>query len=999
MDAQYYFWLSGLHFFIASGISSVSISFQLFFYLRFLSLVAVIFFLLTFSSFAEDLKIKYRADKVEYLNSQKMFRLIGHVELQARDFVITSETLDYDTQKKILISQGPFEIVQKTSEQKPRTLKGVNLLYDLGLKRIEADNVYLVIPAQSPGQEVYIQGEHMTAYDDGKRVVFSQGFYTTCNHFDREHQLKFDIHSPQEMKKQITHYAIQAEVLDFIDNDRIIAWNTEIIAYEKKIFWFPFWLIPLQGTKGFRQPDLDVGQNAIEGVFSKFKGYYHWNDFHDGYWYLTLMEKKGVGLGFQHDWIAFPNSITRFYFYGLPVTKDLLGVVPSFFSSPDDQISAQEQNSGLQIQQSPLSPSGINAISNWFRNKFTDREIEIRHKQRLLPFTEAEILYNDRDFYNTSAFQAARNPTRRLEFQLTDNQLLSLDSDTELRLDTRLSLNQSVNSPFDVKYRVEQDKIIRTEETRYSGTQNRTASISSSLGEAILNLRTNWTENTNSVRTQVFQNNQLLEAQSSSSPVQGNELWNTTLDFNLPLNEKAKLTANFIYNSNTSGIVSGSNPGTLIQTLQPRLNITQSLDWGNINLSYEDFFNLSSDLLSARNQSTGQIKKLPELDLKFNPFFQDTFPVQLETRFGRYFDPAIPSQALTQFNLNEISRTLIRLSLMSKDYDLGMGMKVNFGGTNFEQRLYQTQDAEYIFTARAHLRNELSSYFIPQLNYERTVQDLVNNNSPFVNFEPLQLRNINNLTFSLNLFNLPEFTWTFNGGYDYLNRSYQPIRSDIISQIGNQFILRANTSYTPIHITDADIGKPLKDSDGNIYRHGDSVNGPTIIVKPEDVGGFSPYAGRWGITTLGIRWRSNDQVFATGALSTFGLDQGIPEGFEIGGDIAYDFHQGRINGLNGLIRWAFGDNWLWHTEMDLIFSVQPTTIPTNFEELNALVIPFRLIVRKDLHDFILTMSWDSFYQQFNLNLSMLAFPFNTSDLTSNLGSLSQQFNTFGGNFR
>lgn len=973
-----------------------------FYYLSFQILLLGLFFLFVFPVFSEELKVKYKADRIEYLNAEKVFRLIGHVELQVRNFVITSEKLDYDTEKKVLTSQVPFEIVQTTSDGKKRTLKGSNLSYDMGLRRFEASDVYLVIPAQSPGQEVYIQGERMIAYEDGKRVVFSHGFYTTCNHYDREHQLqsqKVDIHAPQEMRKQLTHYAVQAEVLDFIDNDRIMAWNAEIIAYENEVFWFPFWWIPLQGTQGVRRPDLDVGQNAVEGIFSKFKGYYHWNDFHDGNWYITLMEKKGVGLGFQHDWIAFPNSITRFYFYGLPVTKDLLGVLPGLFASPDDQASVQAQASGLQTQQSLLSPSGWDAVSNWWRNKFVDREIEIRHKQRLLPFTEAEILYSDKDFYNTSAFQATRNPTRRLEFQLTDNQLFLLDSTSELRLDTQLNLNQSVNSPLDIKYRLEQDNLIRTEEIRYSGTQNRTASISSSLGETTVNLRTNWTENTNSIQTQVYQNNQLRADQSTSSPTQGNELWNTTLDVNLPFNEKAKLTANFIYNSNTSGIVSGTNPGTLIQTLQPRLNLSQNLDWGNLNLSYEDFFTLSSDLQAARNQSSGQIKKLPELNLQLNPFFQETFPVQVETRIGRYFDPSIPAQALTQFNLNEIGRTLIRLSLTSKDYDLGMGMKANFGGTNFEQRLYQTQDAEYMFTARASLRNELSPYFIPNLSYERTVQDLVNNNSPFVNFEPLQLRTINNLTFNLNLVNLPEFTWSFNGGYDYLNRSYQPIRSDIVSQIGNQFILRANTSYTPVHITDADLGKPLKDVSGNIYRHGDPVSGPTVLVKPEDVGSFSPYGGRWGITTLGMRWRSNDQVFASGALSTFGLEQGIPEGIEIGGDIAYDFHQGRINGLNGLVRWAFGENWLWHTEMDLVFSVQPTTIPTNFEDLQALVIPFRFVLRKDLHDFVLTMSWDSFYQQFNLNLSMLAFPFSTSDLTGNLGLLNQQVNTFGGNFR
>ncbi|PIQ26741.1 hypothetical protein COW36_00705 [bacterium (Candidatus Blackallbacteria) CG17_big_fil_post_rev_8_21_14_2_50_48_46] len=949
---------------------------------------------------AEELKVKYKADRIEYIKAEKVFRLLGHVEMQVRDLVITSEKLDYDTENKTLASQVPFEIVQTTSEGKKRTIKGTELLYDIRLKRAEAKNVYLIIPAQSPGQEVYVQGESMVAYEDGKRVVFLKGFYTTCNHYDKEHQSSSqqveDIHSLQNMRRQWTHYAIEADVLDYLEGDRVLAWNAQILAFEKQTFWFPFWLIPLQSPEGIKKPDIDVGQNAVEGIFTKFKGYYHWNDFHDGYWYATLMQNKGVGLGFQHDWVAFPNSITRFYFYGLPVTANIQDVAGALISGPNAEVN--DQASTQLTTQQTSSVTWLDQVANWGRNKFQDHDLEFRHKQKLLPYTELELSFKDKDFYNTSAYQATRNPSQSFEFRLTDNQLFLLDPSSELKVNSNLSLNQSVNGPLDIRYQVNGQNITRTVTKGISGTQNRTASVSAVLGNSNLNLRTNWSENNNSSRTQIFENNELKTDQSASAPSQGNELWNTTLDLNLPFNDKAKLSTNLIYNSNTSGI-SSTSVGTLIQTLQPRVNLTQSLDWGTFSLNYEDFFTLSSDLQAAKNQSSGQIKKLPELNLQLNPFFQDTFPIQLETRMGRYFDPSIPVQALTQYNLTEIGRTLLRLSLVSKDFDLGMGMKANFGGTNFEQRLYQTQDAEYIFTARANLRNELSPYFIPSLTYERAVQDQVKNNSPFANFEPLQLRTINNLNATLSLVNLPEFTWTFNGGYDYINRQYQQIQSNITSQIGNQFILRAHTAYTPVAIKDSEVGGFLKDSDGYVYRHGDPVNGAMIPIHQEDVGSFSLFGGRWDNTTLGMRWRSSQEIFATGALSTFGLESGIPQGVELGGDIAYDFHLGRINGLNGSMRFSFGDSWLWHTELDLVFSVQPTTIPGNLEELFALVVPFRVVLRKDLHDFILTASWDSFYQQFNLNLSLLAFPFSTSDITGNLGSLNQQVNSLGGGLR
>jgi lipopolysaccharide export system protein LptA len=949
--------------------------------------------------YAEEIKVKYKADKIEYINNQKTFRLLGHVEMVVRDMVITSEKLEYDTENKVLFSEVPFEIVQTTKENQKRTIKGDKLVYDIRLKRAEAENVYLIVPAQSPGQEVYIQGEKMTAYDDGKRVVFLNGFYTTCNHFDKSHQLtegQVDPHNIQDMRKQWTHYAIDSEVLDYVEGKRILAWNARIMAFEGQAFWFPFWYIPLENPQGINKPDIDAGQNPVEGVFTKFKGYYHWNDFHDGFWYLTAMEKKGVGLGFQHDWVAAPNSITRFYFYGLPVTNslvDLPGYVTALFTPPNDQALTQGTAT---TQQATTEPNFFQQLANWRRNKFQDYEINIAHKQRLLPYTEADLKYTNKDFYNTSAFQAQRNPTQNFSLDITDSQLVLLDSQTELKVDTRLHLDQSLSGPLNVTFpNGEGDTSKRQEESQNVSGQNRSGNLSLALGETSLNLDTQWRESSSSTKTKTFENTVLKS--ENEGPFSSSDNLSSTLNLNVPINEKLKLTGTFNYQSNINGMSTTTPQGTLIQTLNPRVSLAQTLDWGSLNLSYEDYFTLSQDRQAAQNQSSGQIKKLPELQVQLNPFFQETFPIQLETRLGRYFDPSTTALTLSQFNLNEIGRTLLRVSLGAKELDLGMGMKANFGGTSFEQRLYQTQDAEYNFTGRVTLRNDLSPYFIPSVTYERSVQDLENNNSPFALFEPLTLQNFNNLNASLALVNLPEFTWTLNGGYNFLSRSYPLIRSDISSQLGNQFVLRSNFSYEPTLIRESDVGTPLKDINNQPYLH----NGSTITVKPEDVGSFSPYGGRWGNLSIGMRWRSNEQIFATGDLSTFGLESGIPEGVELGGDIGYDFHLGRLNALNGVFKFSFGDSWLWHTELDLTFSVQPTTLQTT-EELALLVIPFKLTLRKDLHDFILTASWDSFYQQFNLNLSLLAFPFSTSDISGNLNKINQQagqqINTLGQGF-
>lgn len=931
---------------------------------------------------AEELQVKYKADRVEYLKQEDVFRLIGNVELQVRDVTIHSQQLDYDTRHKIMRSDTPFIMEQKTKEGKIQTLKGTSFRYDVGLRRVEGENVYLTIPAQAEGQEIYIQGDAMTAYEDGKRVLFTNGFYTTCNHFEAKEEggNDEDPYSIAAVKRRATHYAVQAEVLDFVQNQRVLAWNAQILTFENQAFWFPFWYVPLEGPGEIKKPDIDIGQNAVEGIFAKFKGYYRWNEYHDGRWYASIIQKKGYGLGFQHDWIAYPNSITRIYFYGIPVTSDFLTGTYNWLLPPT---AAATSDTTIQ-QDSSNASTWQNAWLNWWSNKFMDHEFEFRHKQLLLPHMESEWLYQDKDLYNTAALTASRNPQRNFQFDLRDNEIFALDDFSDLSTDLTLQVRQGVTAPqTDSIDANDPSKVYTT--TTVAQSQNRSATIAARLDKSNLNLRSNWSNTTNSTRKETFVNDQLTDAPSEQFG-SGNENWNSNLTFSTQLDAKTKLNTNLIYNSIISGISSSNLNGTLKKTLQPKFSLDQTHDWGSISLGYEDFFDLSPEGDSSTNR---QVKKIPEFKLRFKPFFQDSFPVQLETTIGRYFEQAA---VVESSNLNEIGRGVFKLSLSSKEQDLGLGMKVNYGGTSFEQRFYQTLDAEYIFTGQVNLKNNLSPFFIPSFSYQRSVIDQENNNSPFENFENLGLRQQNILTGSLNLVNLPEFTLIFNGGYDYLNRKYQPIRANITSAIGNQFTLRANGSYTPVNVEDKDVGSLLKDVRGNDYV--DIYTGETTMVTQDMVGSFIPNGGKWGNVTLGWRWRNTPNELYIGNLKTFGLEEGIPNGFEIGNNIVFDPEQGRFQAINALLRFKLGESWQWHTEVDLVASVQPFTLPREGDqEWAGLEIPFTITVRKDLHDFVLTASWDSFYQQFNLNLALLAFPYSTSDLLGNVGSLNQQVNS------
>lgn len=951
------------------------------------------------------IRVDYKADKVEYLKPEGLYRLSGHVDLHVRDVEIKTEELDYEINNKILRSRVPFEMIQTPKDGSgPRTLKGKSFVYNVDLRRIEALDVYLVIPAKMPGQEVYIQGDSMTAYNDGQRVVMHNGFFTTCNHFAGQiptGEGEEDPYSRKAVRRRATHYAVEGETMDFIDNDRLLVWNAQVLTFENPAFWFPFWYVPLSGAPSLTKPDLDAGQNPTEGIYAKFKGYYKWNEYHDGNWYLSLMEKKGVGLGFKHDWIAFPNSITSLYFYGIPLTKDLINLPGSIFTLPTPGDTSQ-----LQIQQTRPEASWLDGVGQWLSNKFQDHDFSLEHHQLILPHLEATLKLTDRDFYNINSGVnglAARTPQRGFNLNLNDTEIFNVDPYSDLTLNTTLGMIQTLNES--IQQTIQPDRTSFNQTNTQSQTQNRTATIQAQLGQTSVNVNSNWSNNFSQTLTSNFP---IIGTTASASPAPSadpaatpaptltttqaptvTENWTNTLALTSKIDEKTDLSVNLNLNNSST---SGGATNLFTQTLTPTMTLRQAQDWGSVELGYNDFLDLSPSQ-SANN--SGQLKKIPEIKLNFNPLFQTTFPIQFATTIGRYLEPGKGLLGLK--DLGEIGRSNFSLNVGSKEFDLGLGNKVDFSGTGYEQSFYQTLDAQYKMTGAVRYRNDLTKYFIPSLTYTRNIVD-PENHSPFT-FDSFAVSENNLLSYDFSFVNLPEFTMKLTGGYDFQSRAYSPANLTMNSEIGSRFAMRFGTSYSFAPIRDADIGQLLKDNKGNVYRHGDPITGQTFTVRPEDVGSLNPYGGTWGTSSFGVHWRSTDYDIVPNNLNTFGLDSGIPEGLDLGGSINFDFDQGRLDNITGQLKWIFGSSWQWHTELELTLVARPSTVvagtattgPTNWA---ALEIPFNITVRKDLHDFILSASWDSFLQQFSLNLQLLAFPdITTSKILSNVNSLGQQLNT------
>jgi len=1031
-------------------------------------IIVALFLLLAFlpskEAYAEE-KGNYEADSIKYEKAGKRFTLFGNVRIEIQGFTITGEEIVVDLEDKIVFTEKPFQIKTK-KDGKETEIKGGAFDFNINNKRIVTKNSSLVTDAQAPGKKVFISGEEITIYREGERISVLNGDFTTCDYIE---------------EKTVPHYNLKAAIIDFYPNERVIAWNTSVYVMGGKTFWFPFWYVPLRVD--YPELNLDVGKNSAEGMFVNFKNYYQLNDYHDGSIFTRLMEQKWLGLGFEHTWLALPSSASYVYAYG------------NLFNSRY----FQEADQTLKGNISPL---------------LEDREIYLRHEQNLpfLPNSQLNLTLNDRKFYNINSILAARDDFNEYKIDFSDKELFQPTKDLVFGFDPT----------FNASYRQQRDTTIGSDRKLTYNNENNVLNLSTNtnlrLNEANLSLDSRYA---NTIRNTLFRDQNNLASSPNSYYKSADTIdFNNTMNFrtnvlpDLALNGTIRYNNNDVRNFNQPAAV-GQAPiqtsnDTQKQQLNSQLSLVQNLGWGNLSLNvdhFNDFLQdeiflrdkngsiipdtqLTPEQLQQRNNSLNKrkgnsyINKLPELTLNVNPLFSEFLPVNVSGSVGRYFEAASFSLKSGSTQLTDIVRSEFALDLGSKELDFGLGNKINFGGSGYKQRFYQTQDAQYSVTGQFNYRNDLLPFFIPQLSYLKVITDS-ENNTPF-SFDRLSRDKRDQLTGNLDLFNIPEFKLRFsNFGYDYQNKSFlNPIGLSLSSDFlaGARFSLSAQSGYTLKNVSQTDLNRPNQNyqnketlqndlnnsqlsadafskkyagyskteaqSDLNTFNENQlkakygidnrlyDVDGKEVVDQKRliesDIGKFYLKGGRlnpinfsFGVATP---WEfGSDSFFGKEADIPWGIAAKVDTNFNLFAD---SFYQPNKNGVGDTLNFSqnlanfnqkfqntslgalfvFGGNWLSHTHVELNLTlIPPELLPVGSvsKQTNRPFFPFNTVlsVKKDLHDFILSLDLQEQYVpannkldfMFSINLEMTAFPFSTKDLTGasrNIGNLTNQMGGF-----
>ena len=757
-------------------------------------LLLIFILILCLNAFAET-KVKIKGDEIKYEKQGKIAILKGNAVVNFEETVITSEELILDQDKRIVFTDKPFKILTK-KDGKDTEIIGKSFEFNMDTKRLVARYASLESDAQAPEQKIYISGEEITVYNKGERITVVNGDFTTCDYID---------------KSKMPHYSMKASSMDFIPDDRLIAWNTAIFVAGKKTYWFPFWYIPLNN----RQNDfnIDAGKNEVEGLFLNSRHYYNLNPYHDGNILLRVMEKKFLGAGFEHTWVAMPTSVSYLFAYGNPL------------------------NARYVLESDPTLRNNISPF-------FEDYELYFTHRQWLpfLPYAQTDFTWNKKNFYNISSIGLDRSDFDIYNVDFKDHEIFQPFKD--FNIDITPNLGGDFN------------------QTRGSGINPVTKGIEQKSFDNILNLRANSGVNINNinlnfnntykneVRFNQFQNPPANPGSPATTP-SANSLFKTT--DSIDLNNHFVINYNLFENLNFKGDFTYKNqdhrsfsqpsapnlPSIQNLTDEPSqdiisdISLSQNLGWGNLDLKFKNKFDfLDPDIFikdqfgnliddsklttEQKNKKDKAIKNkkiinylniLPELTLNADPFFKDFFPVKLEGTVGRYSETKSFSTSKLSSGLQDIVKTRFSLKADQKELDFGLGNKFSFTGTGYEQMFYQTQDSQYALTGQLNYHNDFFKFFTPTLNYRKDITD-EKNNSPFA-WDLLAKNKQDILSGGFGIGNIPEFTLNFgNIGYDFLNKNYlNPISLGLNSDFlaGAHFVFSAQTSYQINYVKNDDL--------------------------------------------------------------------------------------------------------------------------------------------------------------------------------------------------
>lgn len=247
----------------------------------------ILFLFITSNLFTEEKKeipIALKADNIIYFPDLKTTIAKGNVKINYKDVNVSCNYVEIDTKEDILLAEGEIFF-----EQEKNKLNGDALKYDLKEKE---GIIYKASGFQDP---FYFNADKIRRISKDSKIYSTT--LTTC-----------DLHFP--------HYHLGAKEFLIYSEDKIVAKKISFWIGKEHFASFPKYVINLKEKK--RQPfSPRIGHNQWEGWYIKTLYNYYLTPVSFGSLYLDIMEKKGIGKGFEHKFLLPREGELKTYLYHL----------------------------------------------------------------------------------------------------------------------------------------------------------------------------------------------------------------------------------------------------------------------------------------------------------------------------------------------------------------------------------------------------------------------------------------------------------------------------------------------------------------------------------------------------------------------------------------------------------------------------------------------------------------------------------------------------------
>jgi len=252
-------------------------------------------------------QVNVSGDVLSYLAEQDVGIAEGNAQIQLADGTrISGERLVFYRRERRLRSEGPFRMEWPPGPQGRgiRQIEGQNLDLDIPGRRAQFENSLVILPGEEPGTKIFVRSQKTTALL-GDQIFLEKATLTT---------------SPEP---PITHY-VQGDRVEVFPDNQVIVYNARVFAGGElskegelraglQIAYLPLFIYSLRDHQWVLP-----GRSKAEGVFVKSSWAYRFNEYNFGGLRLDVLQKKGLGLGFVHDYILpIPDSVNygRAQFY------------------------------------------------------------------------------------------------------------------------------------------------------------------------------------------------------------------------------------------------------------------------------------------------------------------------------------------------------------------------------------------------------------------------------------------------------------------------------------------------------------------------------------------------------------------------------------------------------------------------------------------------------------------------------------------------------------